>query len=213
MATVTEQDIMDALAGVNDPDHGKDVVSLGMVEGVQVKDGHVAFAIQVSPEEGSAKDPVRKACEDAVYGVPGVLSVTAVLTAHKAAEPAPAEPAGASASHPNTLAKPGIPGVKSMIAVASGKGGVGKSTVAVNLALALSAEGMRVGLLDCDIYGPSVPRMIGISGRPEASDGNRLLPMENHGIVCMSIGFLVEEETPMIWRGAHGHERARTVNA
>ena len=201
MATVTEQDIMDALAGVNDPDHGKDVVSLGMVEGVQVKDGHVAFAIQVSPEEGSAKDPVRKACEDAVYGVPGVLSVTAVLTAHKAAEPAPAEPAGASASHPNTLAKPGIPGVKSMIAVASGKGGVGKSTVAVNLALALSAEGMRVGLLDCDIYGPSVPRMMGISGRPEASDGNRLLPMENHGIVCMSIGFLVEEETPMIWRG------------
>ena len=205
MATVTEQDILAALAGVNDPDKQKDVVSAGMIEGVQVKDGHVAFAVQVMPEEGSAKEPVRKACETAVYAVPGVLSVSAVLTAHRAApelmpQPAP-KPAAGPHGNQQAPAKPGIPGVKSIIAVASGKGGVGKSTVAVNLALGLAAEGNRVGLLDCDIYGPSIPRMMGIKGRPEATEDNRIVPMENHGLVCMSMGFLVDEETPMIWRG------------
>ena len=132
--------------------------------------------------------------------MPGVLSVTAVLTAHRSAAqsaPAAAPPRDTS----NTVAKPGIPGVKSIVAVASGKGGVGKSTVAVNLALGLATEGMRVGILDCDIYGPSIPRMMGISGRPVSPDGNRLMPMANHGLVCMSMGFLVEEDTPMIWRG------------
>jgi len=205
MATVTEQDILTALAGVNDPDKQKDVVSAGMIDGVQVKDGHVAFAVQVSPEEGTAKESVRKACETAVYAVPGVLSVSAVLTAHRAApqltpQPAPQSAAGPQGAQP-APAKPGIPGVKSIVAVASGKGGVGKSTVAVNLALGLAAEGNRVGLLDCDIYGPSVPRMMGINGRPESTEDNRIVPMENHGLVCMSMGFLVDEETPMIWRG------------
>ena len=136
MATVTEQEVLEALAEVTDPDRRLDVVSLGMIEGVQVKDGHVAFAIQVPPEEGPAKESVRKACEKAVYGVPGVLSVTAVLTAHH-----PAAPSAPAAAPPrdtsNAVAKPGIPGVKSIVAVASGKGGVGKSTVAVNLALGL----------------------------------------------------------------------------
>lgn len=199
MASVTEQDVLDALTTVNDPDKGKDVVSLDMIEGVQLKDGHVAFAIKVSPEEGSAKEPVRKACEKAVYAVPGVLSVTAVLTAHRPAAQATPKPTAQPA--PDTPPKPGIPGVKSIIAVASGKGGVGKSTVAVNLALGLAAEGRRVGILDCDIYGPSVPRMMGISDRPTATDGDRLPAMKNHGVVCMSMGFLVDEETPMIWRG------------
>lgn len=200
MTTVTEQDVLEALAKVTDPDRRLDVVSLGMIEGVQVKDGHVAFAVQVPPEEGPAKEPVRKACEKAVYGVPGVLSVTAVLTAHHpAAQSAPAAAPPRDTS--NTVAKPGIPGVKSIVAVASGKGGVGKSTVAVNLALGLATEGMRVGILDCDIYGPSIPRMMGISGRPVSPDGKRLMPMANHGLVCMSMGFLVEEDTPMIWRG------------
>ena len=199
MATVTEQDVLEALARVIDPDAQKSVVSLGMIEGIQIKDGHIAFAIQVSPEDGAAKEPVRKACEQAVYDVPGVLSVTAVLTAHRqASREASAPPPQAAAGGAE---KPGIPGVKSIIAVASGKGGVGKSTVAVNLALGLATEGKRVGLLDCDIYGPSIPRMMGIDGRPTAPDGERLLPMQNHGIVCMSMGFLVEEDTPMIWRG------------
>ncbi len=200
MATVSEQDVLEALGAVVDPDRRRDVVGLGLIEGLQVKDGHVAFAIRVSPEEGPAKEPVRKACERAVQGVPGVLSVTAVLTAHRPAgrtAPAAAPPRDA----PGAAARPGIPGVGAIVAVASGKGGVGKSTVAVNLALGLATEGMRVGLLDCDIYGPSIPRMMGLSGRPVSPDGKRLLPMENHGLVCMSMGFLVDEDTPMIWRG------------
>ena len=200
MATVSEREVLEALAGVMDPDRRRDVVGLGMIEGVEVKDGHVAFAIQVPADEAAAREPMRAACEKAVYGVPGVLSVTAVLTAHRpAGRPAPAAaPAGGA---PDAAAGAGLPGVGSIVAVASGKGGVGKSTVAVNLALGLATEGKRVGILDCDVYGPSIPRMMGIDGRPTAPEGGRLLPMENHGLVCMSMGFLVAENTPMIWRG------------
>lgn len=200
MAIITEQDVLEALAKVIDPDAQKSVVSLEMIEGIQIKDGHIAFAIQVSPEDGLTKEPVRKACEQAVYDLPGALSVTAVLTAHRQASETASKPPPQQAAFGGTE-KPGIPGVQSIIAVASGKGGVGKSTVAVNLALGLATEGKRVGLLDCDIYGPSIPRMMGINERPTAPDGERLLPMQNHGIVCMSMGFLVEEDTPMIWRG------------
>ena len=200
MAIVTEKDVLEALAKVIDPDTRKDVVSSGMIEGIQIKDGNIAFAIQVSPEDGPNKEPVRKACEEAVYDVPGTLSVTAVLTAHRKASQTTSAPTPRQAG-PRGADKRGIPGVQSIIAVASGKGGVGKSTVAVNLALGLATEGKRVGLLDCDIYGPSIPRMMGINKRPSAPDGERLLPMQNHGIVCMSMGFLVEEDTPMIWRG------------
>ena len=140
--------------------------------------------------------------------LPGVTSVTAVLTAHQdTAEPAPqappqppqpraAPPAGGAGDE-----KPLIPGIDAIVAVASGKGGVGKSTTTVNLALALAASGKSVGILDSDIYGPSMPRMLGISGRPNSPDGRRLHPMENYGVKCMSMGFLVEEDTPMIWRG------------
>jgi ATP-binding protein involved in chromosome partitioning len=129
-----------------------------------------------------------------------VLSVSAVLTA----EAAPKPPPGAAPGRPARAAQPTqplAPGVRSIIAVASGKGGVGKSTTAVNLALALAAIGRKVGVLDADIYGPSMPRMLGISGRPRTVDGKRLEPLENFGIKCMSMGFLVDEETPMIWRG------------
>src|SRR5262249_6992196 len=128
----------------------------------------------------------------------GVLSVSAVLTAER---PAPGRsPAGGPRSS-GPAAKPGVPGVRAIVAVASGKGGVGKSTTAVNLALALMSLGHEVGLLDADIYGPSQPRMMGISGRPSSPDGRRLLPMENFGVKVMSIGFMVPEDTPMIWRG------------
>jgi ATP-binding protein involved in chromosome partitioning len=177
-----------------------------------VKDGNVGFAVEVDPKEGAAKEPLRKACEQAVHALPGVLSVTAVLTAHAAttaATPPRSAPPGHGHGHSHgepkagatVGAKPAIPGIRSIVAVASGKGGVGKSTTAVNLALALKALGQRVGLLDADIYGPSIPRMLGISGRPTSPDGKKLLPMRNWGIVCMSIGFLVAEDTPMIWRG------------
>ena len=201
---VTEREVLDALARVRDPDRGGDIVALGMVSGVVVRDGNVGFAIEVEPERGARLEPLRKAAEEAVEAVPGVVSVTAVLTAEARPRGAPPQVAVArTAAQAAAPAKSALaPGVRAIIAVASGKGGVGKSTVAANLALALKANGLSVGVLDADIYGPSMPRMLGISGRPTASpDGKILKPMENYGVKCMSIGFLVPEETPMIWRG------------
>jgi len=198
---VSEREVLDALRQVRDPERGGDIVSLGMVSGVVVRDGNVGFAIEVEPERGPRLEPLRKAAEQAVEALPGVLSVSAVLTAEaksRAAPAAPQRPAlGGAAAGGNTLA----PGVRAIVAVASGKGGVGKSTVASNLALAMKANGLSVGVLDADIYGPSMPRMLGISGRPSSADGKMLRPMQNYGLKCMSIGFLVPEDTPMIWRG------------
>ncbi len=173
-----------------------------MISGLIVKDGNVGFVIEVDPAVGGKMEPLRKAAEQAVHALPGVVSVTAVLTAHSAGGAAAspghrptARPAGGSA------AKPLVPGVRSIVAVASGKGGVGKSTTAANLALALATLNLRVGVLDADIYGPSQPRMLGISGRPSSPDGKILRPLEGYGVKCMSMGFLVAEDTPMIWRG------------
>jgi ATP-binding protein involved in chromosome partitioning len=197
---VNEGQVLDALRQVVDPERSRDIVSLGMISGMTVKDGHIAFAIEVEPERGPRLEPLRKAAETAVFALPGVLSVTAVLTAHRGgpARPAPtAAPAGRSGP-----AKILVPGVRSIVAVASGKGGVGKSTTAVNLALALSTQGRRVGLLDADIYGPSQPRMMGLAGRrPQARDDKTLIPLQSYSVKCMSIGFMLPEDTPMIWRG------------
>jgi ATP-binding protein involved in chromosome partitioning len=206
MSGLSEQQVLAALRQITDPDRGKDIVSLGMISGVQLREGHVGFAIEVDPQRGPKLEPLRKAAEKAVEALPGVLSVTAVLTAQKpagaAAAPRAAPPQGHGHAHgAPAAAKPLVPGVRSIIAVASGKGGVGKSTVAVNLALGLAAIGLRIGLLDADIYGPSMPRMLGVSGRPGSRDGKVLQPMSNYGISCMSMGFLVAEDTPMIWRG------------
>lgn len=198
MSAINEQQILDALKAVKD---GKeDIVSQSMVSGLQIKDGHVAFAIEVDPARGAQLEPLRKEAEKTVHALDGVLSATVVLTAETASgEKAPSgeqqHPAGTG---PNAVM---MPGVKSIVAVASGKGGVGKSTTSVNLALALAADGHKVGILDADIYGPSIPRMLGVSGEPSSSDGKTLDPMEGHGIKCMSMGFLIEEETPVIWRG------------
>ena len=194
MATVSEEQVMNALKSVVDAAGNRDIVSAGMISGLVVKDGNVGFSIEIDPQRASEYEPVRRAAEEAVDAVPGVLSVTAVLTAHRQAAAPPQEA-------PRARGKQTVPGVKHIVAVASGKGGVGKSTVAVNLALALSAGGHSVGILDADIYGPSQPRMMGITGRPESPDGERLEAMENHGVKVMSMGFLVPEETPMIWRG------------
>ena len=197
----TETQILAALRAVKDPERGADIVSLAMVSGLAVKDGHVAFAIEVDPKRGPHLEPLRQAAEKAVDAVPGVLSVTAVLTAQKQAAPPPRAGAGPAGGPSSPGGKQLIPGVRTIIAVASGKGGVGKSTTAVNLALALAVKGLKVGILDADIYGPSQPRMMGISGRPRSPDGKTIEPLQNYGVKVMSMGFLVPEDTPMIWRG------------
>ncbi len=182
-----------ALAGVLDPARGKDVVTLGMVQQVAIRDGNIALVLQADPSRAQELEVVRRACEQAVLSLPGVASVSAVLTA----EQPPEGPSGQGAG-PNAIS---LPGIKAIIAVASGKGGVGKSTVTSNLALAMRRQGLEVGILDADIYGPSQPRLMGISGRPQAIDETRIRPMAGYGIKVMSIGFMIDEERPMIWRG------------
>ena len=205
MTKIDEAGVLAALATVIEPDSGRDVVSLKMVSGLVVKDGNVGFSLEVDPARGEALEPLRQAAEAAVFALDGVSSVTAVLTAHSAggefAAPA-APPRGDTGAGGAGERAPLLPDVGAIIAVASGKGGVGKSTVACNLALGLARLGLSVGLLDADIYGPSLPRMMGATGRPSTDDaGKTLIPMAAHGLKCMSIGFMVAEDSPMIWRG------------
>ncbi|HEX6979809.1 MAG TPA: iron-sulfur cluster carrier protein ApbC [Alphaproteobacteria bacterium] len=203
---LTEAQVLDTLRRVIDPDRRQDVVTLGMIQGLAIRDGHVTFAIEVDAKRGPHLEPLRKAAEKAVEAIPGVLSVTAVLTAQRspgaaAGQPRRAPGAGPAGGPAGAGGKQLVPGVRHIIAVASGKGGVGKSTTATNLALALAVKGLKIGMLDADIYGPSQPRLMGITGRPHSPDGRTLQPMENYGVKVMSMGFLVPEDTPMIWRG------------
>jgi ATP-binding protein involved in chromosome partitioning len=210
MADITESAVRSVLETVVDPVTAKSVVALGMVSGIATRGGHVAVTLDVDPSRGAALEPLRQACEQAVRTLPGVLSATAVLTAERAAPAAPPAPRRGPAAGPSRPAhahgpasggRIEVPGVKHIIAIASGKGGVGKSTTAVNLALGLAANGVGTGLLDADIYGPSMPRMLAVRDKPESADGKQLKPIERYGLRTMSIGYIVNEETPMIWRG------------
>jgi len=209
MAEITESAVRSVLETVIDPVTAKSVVALGMVGGIATRDGHVAVTLEVDPARGSSLEPLRLACEQAVRAMPGVLSATAVMTAERAAPPPPPAPSarpgrgarGHAAGHAPGGGRIEVPGVRHIIAIASGKGGVGKSTTAVNLALGLAANGISTGLLDADIYGPSMPRMLAVKDKPESIDGKQLKPIERYGLRTMSIGYIVNEETPMIWRG------------
>ncbi len=200
MSEVTNKEVLAQLSKVKGPDLKSDIVSLGMVENVLVNEGKVIFSINVPADRAQELEPLREAAEKAVSELGNIEKVTAVLTAER--RPGSAAPAAKPAPTPPQAGggKTGVPGIKKIIAVASGKGGVGKSTTSVNLALAISSTGLKVGLLDADIYGPSMPRMLGLKEKPTV-EGKILSPLEGYGIKVMSMGFLVEEETPMIWRG------------
>ena len=200
MAHPAESQVENALKTVNMPDSGENIVDSGAVSGLVVKEGHVQFALEIDPADAEKMEPVRKAAEAAVAGLNGVLSVTAVMTAHREAAPSAQQ---STPGQPQQQQQPKelLPQVGAIVAVASGKGGVGKSTTAANLAVAFRQMGLRTAMLDADIYGPSLPTMMGITGRPSSPDGKTIIPMEAHGITCMSIGFLVPQDTAMIWRG------------
>ncbi|MBO6891315.1 MAG: iron-sulfur cluster carrier protein ApbC [Roseibium sp.] len=207
MSDTIKAAVLDRLKQIKGPDLEGDIVSLGLVSDVFVSDGRVAFSITVPAARAQELEPLRQAAEKVVKEVDGVENAMVALTAERAPgseAPPPPRPAQRQAPRPaeeSASSKPGVPGIKHIIAVASGKGGVGKSTTTANLALAMAANGLKVGVLDADIYGPSVPRLFNVSGRPEPDSGRVLKPLEGYGIKVMSMGFMVEEETPMIWRG------------
>ena len=199
MATqLTEASITAALSSVTAPGRNSDLVTANQVSGIVVKDGHVGFTIEIDPSEKEQADAIRAASEAAVKALPGVLSATAMLTAHQAAPSQPPAPADSGAG--DAASREPLKPAGHLIAVASGKGGVGKSTTSINLALAIAATGQRVGILDADIYGPSLPRLIGQNRKPQ-SDGKKIVPIDAWGLQTMSIGYLVAEDAPTIWRG------------
>jgi len=206
MTQADKKQIEQALEQVIYPGSDKNIVALGMVSEIFLSDSKAYFSLTVPADRAKELEPLRLAAEKATLGVPGVKAAVVALTANSRPSnashtPSPKAPPAAPRPAPQQQAKAGVPGIGSIIAVASGKGGVGKSTTAVNLALGLQALGLRVGVLDADIYGPSVPRLLGISGRPKQGEGRTVMPMENYGLKVMSMGFLVDEEAAMIWRG------------
>ncbi|PPR10192.1 MAG: Iron-sulfur cluster carrier protein [Alphaproteobacteria bacterium MarineAlpha11_Bin1] len=200
MTDLTETEIQAVLSNVYLPGSGRSLIDEGIVVGLIVKDGHVQFTLEIDPKDAEIMEPVRKTAEDAVRTLGGVLSVTAVLAAHRETHPQHQNQQGKAQAGPQG-SKDLLPQVGAIIAVASGKGGVGKSTTAANLAVALGQMGLRTAMLDADIYGPSLPTMMGITDRPTSADGKTITPIEAYGVTCMSIGFLTPEDTAMIWRG------------
>ena len=192
MADLSDGAVLDALRAVNDPDLGRDIVELGFVKNLTIRDGHVAFSIELTTPACPVKEQMREQAHGAVSALDGVTGVDIEMTA-----------AVRSAATPEGGRAP-IPGVRNIIAVGAGKGGVGKTTVAVNLAVALARYGGRVGMIDGDVYGPNVPIMLGIDAQLE-SDGKKIVPAEKHGIRVVSMGFLTKASAPIIWRGPMLH--------
>ena len=217
MTEVLKQHVLDALSGLRLPGDDEDLAPAGRIAGLAIRDGRVGFAIETPPEHAGRAEGVRLEAQSRVENLPGVESATIVLTAHGIApsgaaqrgDEAASAPDGGEERHraPTAAARPApptpddIPGVTHVIAVSSAKGGVGKSTVSLNLALALSALGRRVGLLDIDVYGPSLPTLLNMDARPDATDDKRIVPHEKLGLKVMSMGFIVDRDKAMIWRG------------
>tara|TARA_B100001939_G_scaffold304515_1_gene282928 strand:- start:34090 stop:35232 length:1143 start_codon:yes stop_codon:yes gene_type:complete len=210
---ISQEALLEKLRTVVHPDKGKDLVSLGLVQGLRLENGHVYFALEIDPAEANLMEDLRREADRVLLTLKGVEKVTSVLTAERspaaaAAAPRPQKPAQKPPQRrpmPHAGA-PGpalpVPGVKHVIAVASGKGGVGKSTTSVNLALAFQKLGLKAGIFDIDIYGPSIPRLLGADdARPENLGGGKITPVFRHGLASMSIGYLLEKDTATIWRG------------
>ena len=197
MTNITEELILKTLGEVKDPSQSKDIVSLGLVTNVNIKDSNVSVTLEVAVHRGSAMEPIRKLAQEKIIKINGVTSATVVVTAHENKQKSTI-----SLTDKDDIKEKIIESnVKRFVAVGSGKGGVGKSTTSVNLAIALKLEGYSVGLLDADVYGPSLPRMLGVSGRPASVGGDMVAPLQNFGISLMSMGLLVPDDTAMIWRG------------
>ena len=203
---LTNDNVLMALAGVAGPDGRTPLAQSGAVSGITIKDDQVFVAIAVAPDEAATLESMRMEAEAAIKAIPGVGSALVILTAETVRTNGHGHPPSgdqrAADQHGSVPQSNGIPGIKQIIAVASGKGGVGKSTTACNLALGLARLGLKIGVLDADLFGPSMPRLFGLNARPElAADGNSLAPLEKYGVKVMSIGFLAEDGAAIVWRG------------
>ena len=196
--TLERDSVLEALKQITDPASGSDIVTAGVMRALSIEDGTIRFVLEINPDRAKEYEAVQALAEAAVKGLDGVETVSVVMTGHSAPKPPPDLKTKRKSE---SKGPERIPGVEHIIAIASGKGGVGKSTVASNLACALAAEGRRVGLLDADIYGPSQPRMLGVSGRPASPDGKTILPLRNHGVTMMSLGLMTNEGQAVVWRG------------
>jgi len=199
--TLNRDDILATLAKIIDPTSGKDLITADYVRGLTIEGANVRFVLEVPPQHGPTMEPLRVVAERAVAGLPGVDKVSVLLTAHADKAPPPDLKIGRHPTPQKGEGKARIAGVRHLVAIGSGKGGVGKSTVASNLAVALAAQGLKVGLLDADIYGPSQPRMMGVSERPKSPDGKTIIPLHAHGVTLMSMGLMIGEAEAVVWRG------------